>query len=345
MRKLLIIIASLALCLTLQAQRPIAYHSHNDYNRTAPFWEAYSQHCTSIEADVFLHDGEILVAHNREDVSADRSLRTMYIEPIAKVFRENGGRMWEGSSDRLQLMVDLKTSESLPGVLALAEEFPDVFTTPNGVKIVFTGDIPDPKDFGKYPEWVWFDGDFTNGKITYTPEQLHLSFLDAQSYLDSVEERAEDPELADELLARSGYAEFIETLNAYVAEKTLTSKLTTDLYVLDNELDKAISDLTPGSEDADIDALEENLKQQRHMLIDTRTRMQREVTDIFSDSAAKIREYGLDAAALVDTGLPMEELQEKIAAEKAAASCTMLQVKPCPKEQVASSTSCMVSLV
>ena len=34
----------------------------------------------------------------------------------------------------------------------------------------------------------------------YTPEQLHLSFLDAQSYLDSLEEREEDPELADELL-------------------------------------------------------------------------------------------------------------------------------------------------
>ena len=27
----------------------------------------------------------------------------------------------------------------------------------------------------------------------YTPEQLHLSFLDAQSYLDSLEEREEDP--------------------------------------------------------------------------------------------------------------------------------------------------------
>lgn len=147
----------------------------------------------------------------------------------------------------------------------------------------------------------------------YTPEQLHISFLDAQSYLDSVEERENDPELADELLARSGYTQFIDTLNEYVAEKTLTSKLTTDLYVLDNELDKAISDLTPGSEDADIDALEENLKQQRHMLIDARTRMQREVQDIFADSAAKIREYGLDAAALVDSGLPMEELEEKIA--------------------------------
>ena len=147
----------------------------------------------------------------------------------------------------------------------------------------------------------------------YSPEQLHLSFLDAQSYLDSLEERESDPELADELLERSGYTQFIDTLNSYVAEKTLTSKLTTDLYVLDNELDKAISDLTPGSEDADIDALEENLKQQRHMLIDTRTRMQREVQDIFADSAAKIREYGLDAAALVDSGLPIEELEEKIA--------------------------------
>ena len=147
----------------------------------------------------------------------------------------------------------------------------------------------------------------------YTPEQLHLSFIDAQSYLDSVEEREGDPELADELLARSGYNEFIETLNSFVAEKTLTSKLTTDLYVLDNELDKAISSLTPGSEDSDIDALEENLKQQRHMLIDARTRIQRDVQDIFSDSAAKIREIGLDAAALVDSNITKEDLEEKIA--------------------------------
>ena len=147
----------------------------------------------------------------------------------------------------------------------------------------------------------------------YTPEQLHLSFIDAQSYLDSVEEREGDPELADELLARSGYTEFIDTLNSFVAEKTLTSKLTTDLYVLDNELDKAISSLTPGSEDADIDALEENLKQQRHMLIDARTRIQRDVQDIFSDSAAKIREIGLDAAALVDSNISKEDLEEKIA--------------------------------
>ena len=139
MRKILIIFAAAALSLTLQAQRPIAYHSHNDYDRIAPFWEAYSQHCTSIEADVFLQDGEILVAHNRKDVKADRSLRSMYIEPIVKKFRENGGRMWKGSDDLLQLVVDLKSSDALPGVVALAEEFPDVFASEKGVRIVITG--------------------------------------------------------------------------------------------------------------------------------------------------------------------------------------------------------------
>ena len=175
----------------------------------------------------------------------------------------------------------------------------------------------------------------------YTPEQLHLSFLDAQSYLDSVEEREEDPELADELLERSGYNEFIETLNQFVAEKALTSKLTTDLYVLDNELDKAISALTPGSEDADIDALEENLKQQRSMLIDSRMRMQREVQDIFYNASSRIRSFGLDAAALVDAGLAREELEEQIAQYGKAAEELMEETRVAADEHV---HSCFLEL-
>ena len=147
----------------------------------------------------------------------------------------------------------------------------------------------------------------------YTPEQLHLSFIDAQSYLDSLEERGEDPELADELLARSGYNEFVETLNSFVAEKSLVSKLTTELYVLDNVLDKTISDLEPGNSDADIDAFEENLIQQRHILIEARNRIQQEVEDIFTDAAANIRQLGLDAAELVGVKNDNNELEEKLA--------------------------------
>lgn len=146
----------------------------------------------------------------------------------------------------------------------------------------------------------------------YTPEQLNLSFLDAESYLESVEERAEDPELADELAARSGYAQFIETLNRFVEEKSIPSKLTTELYVIDDRLEKAIKELQPKSSDADIDALEENFMQQRHLLIETRGRMQQEVKDIYTTAASQIRDIGLDAANLLVEGCKQDEVEDEL---------------------------------
>ena len=145
----------------------------------------------------------------------------------------------------------------------------------------------------------------------YTPEQLHLSFLDAQSYLDSLEERESDPELADELLARSGYNEFVETLNSFVEEKSLSVKLTTELYMLDNILDKAIIDLQPKSSDSDIDALEENLVQQRHLLMDTRKRIGQEISDIYANGSASIRDLGLDAATIYGNSYDQDDFEER----------------------------------
>ncbi len=146
----------------------------------------------------------------------------------------------------------------------------------------------------------------------YTPEQLNLSFLDAESYLESVEEHSEDPELADELSARSGYAEFIETLNHFVEEKSIPSKLTTELYVVDERLEKAIKQLQPKSSDDDIDALEENFMQQRHLLIEARGRMQQEVKDLYTKAASQIRDIGLDAANLLVEGCKQDEVEDEL---------------------------------
>lgn len=146
----------------------------------------------------------------------------------------------------------------------------------------------------------------------YTPEQLNLSFLDAESYLESAEERSKDPELADELAARSGYAEFIETLNHFVEEKSIPSKLTTELYVVDERLEKAIKQLQPKSSDDDIDALEENFMQQRHLLIEARGRMQQEVKDLYTKAASQIRDIGLDAANLLVEGCKQDEVEDEL---------------------------------
>ena len=180
MKKLLALLCCL-LPLGAAAQMPVILHSHNDYNRTAPFWEAYSQHCGSIEADVFLQDGEILVAHNREDLSADCTLRNMYIEPIVKLFRSHEGRMWEESEDRLILLVDLKSADALPGVVSLVEEHPDVFASEKGVRVVISGNTPAPSEFGNYPSCIWFDGLLSED---YTPAQLARVGMISENFRD-----------------------------------------------------------------------------------------------------------------------------------------------------------------
>lgn len=148
--------------------------------------------------------------------------------------------------------------------------------------------------------------------LPYTPEQLHLSFLDAESYLDSIAERDIDTELADELVKRSGYNNFIRTLDQFVKNKNITSKLTTDLYIIDEQLEKAIVELQPKAVDSDIDALEESFMQQRHLLIEVRGRMQQEVKDIYMSATSQIREFGLDSANLLIEGCEQKKVEEEI---------------------------------
>lgn len=144
----------------------------------------------------------------------------------------------------------------------------------------------------------------------YTPEQLKLSFLDAESYLDSIDET--DLESIDDLVSRSGYAQFIDTLNSFVEDKSISSKLTTGLYELDGELETAIKELQPKSADIDIDALEENFLQQRHLLIEARSRIQQEVKDIYDLAASKVRDIGLDAANLIVAGCKQAEVEDEL---------------------------------
>ena len=70
-KKLISAICLTAMTLTASAQAPVLIHSHNDYTRNVPFWQAYAQNVYSIEADVFLKDGTLLVGHEMEDLSPD----------------------------------------------------------------------------------------------------------------------------------------------------------------------------------------------------------------------------------------------------------------------------------
>ena len=138
-------------------------HSHNDYENDIPFWLAYNNHFGSIEADIWAVEGELFVAHYESEIRPDRTLDSLYINPIAETVRQNGGKAWIGHSSTFQLMIDLKTAiqPTLSLLIEKLQNYPDVFdpmVNENAVRIVITGNRPEPSEFGNYPDFVFFDG-------------------------------------------------------------------------------------------------------------------------------------------------------------------------------------------
>ncbi|KAF2398807.1 hypothetical protein EJ06DRAFT_91814 [Trichodelitschia bisporula] len=64
---------------------PIPCHSHNDYWRRVPLYEAIHYGCTGVEADVWLYDGELFVGHTTASLTRNRTFRSLYTEPLERI--------------------------------------------------------------------------------------------------------------------------------------------------------------------------------------------------------------------------------------------------------------------
>lgn len=66
---------------------PIPCHSHNDYWRRVPLFDAIYAGCTSVEADVWLfdRDDELYVGHNTASLTPDRTLARLYVNPLMEL--------------------------------------------------------------------------------------------------------------------------------------------------------------------------------------------------------------------------------------------------------------------
>lgn len=67
-------------------------HSHNDYYRDKPMREALDAGMLGIEADVIHRDGELFIAHDPHEIRPDRTLRSLYLDPLKHAFKEHGGQ-------------------------------------------------------------------------------------------------------------------------------------------------------------------------------------------------------------------------------------------------------------
>jgi alkaline phosphatase len=159
-----------SICITVNAQTreyTVAdAHSHNDYKNNIPFLRAYEKGFGSIEADVFAVNNQLMVAHDKKDISASRSLKILYIDPLIEKFKRDDQR-------KLRLLIEIKEDHKaiLPLVIKELKPLEKYFSYPGHLgrlSIVMTGAVPPAAELNNYPDWISFDVDHLNG---FTPKQ------------------------------------------------------------------------------------------------------------------------------------------------------------------------------
>jgi len=123
-------------------------HSHNDYVQPKPLFEALSAGFCSVEGDVHLVAGNLMIGHM---VPGTQTLDELYVEPLAQIAAENKGPIFKrairlGTCLQVTLLVDVKsvdrtgTWDALERVLAAAE--------------LKYGPLPDGRPiFATYDQW------------------------------------------------------------------------------------------------------------------------------------------------------------------------------------------------
>lgn len=124
-------------------------YSHNDYRHARPLLEALELGYRGVEADVFLVDGQLLVAHERGETVPGRTLAALYLEPLRKIVARDGTVLPDGSP--LLLNVEAKepgreTYEALRAELARYAELltvvRDGVAQPGPIQVVLVGWYP-----------------------------------------------------------------------------------------------------------------------------------------------------------------------------------------------------------
>ena len=105
----------------------------------------------SFEADIHLVGGKLLVAHSRAAVKPDRTLQSLYLDPMKKRIGENGGQLYRNGPP-VWLLIDFKgdPKTTYPVLRQILEQYADLFTiwrdgkkTQGAITAVLTGNHPD----------------------------------------------------------------------------------------------------------------------------------------------------------------------------------------------------------
>ena len=163
----------------LKTQPLIRAHAHNDYAHARPLLDALEHGFCSVEADIYLVDGQLLVAHDREQVRSDRTLQALYLDPLRDRVKKNGGKVFPDGPE-LILLIDIKSdAEQTYGVLRrVLKEYAEMLTAfrsnttdRQAVTVILSGNRPQTMLAEEPIRYAAIDGRLANLE---TSESRHL---------------------------------------------------------------------------------------------------------------------------------------------------------------------------
>jgi hypothetical protein len=157
-------------------------HAHNDYEHDRPLYDALDHGFNSVEADIFLVDDDLFVAHNARDITPDRTLRLLYLDPLRKRIMKNGGRVYT-NGPQFTLLIDIKTDavETYKALDKILAEYRDIFISfgPDGrsdkaVLAIITGNRPRELIESQKLRYAGCDGRLTDPESEYSADLIPM---------------------------------------------------------------------------------------------------------------------------------------------------------------------------
>jgi len=85
--------------LTADEPKPLQRaHAHDDYEHKRPLFDALECGFCSVEADVWLVKGQLLVAHVPVQWNTERTLEKLYLDPLRDRAKAGRGKIFPGAT-------------------------------------------------------------------------------------------------------------------------------------------------------------------------------------------------------------------------------------------------------
>lgn len=142
-------------------------HAHNDYEHERPLHDSIDRGFKSVEADIYLVGDQLLIGHDPADLQPGRTLQSLYLNPLRKRVRNNGGSVYRGDRHYFSLLIDVKTEavstylrldEVLANYRSILTRFGNEDVTEKAVTAIVSGNRARPLMESQIVRYAFYDG-------------------------------------------------------------------------------------------------------------------------------------------------------------------------------------------